>query len=328
MKKLVMGANGFLGSHVARQLLQKGEDVKVMVRQGSDTRNIDDLSVEKCYGDIFNKDSVSAAMQGCDAVYYCIVDARAWLRDPAPLYRTNVEGLRNVLDVALDAKLNKFIFTSSIVTIGLVDAGMASEETVFNWGDIGGDYAKSRIQAEELVLSYAKTKGLPAVAMCVANTYGSNDRQMTPHGSTVAMAAKGKNPAYIKGISTEVVGIEDAAQAMTLAEDKGRVGERYIISEQFADMRDIYRIAAETTGAKQPRLTIPLWVMYVFGALGDFARWLLRKDYVLCTRSIKLMHIMSPMDHSKAVRELGWQPRPIEESIKEAALFYTGDTSA
>lgn len=323
MKKLVMGANGFLGSHVARQLVAKGEDVRVLIRQGSNTANIEGLAVETYYGDIFNQDSVAAAMVGCDVVYYCIVDARAWLRDPTPLFRTNVDGLKQVLEIAAQAQLKKFIFTSSIVTIGLVENGKANENTAFNWGNIGGAYARSRHQAEQLVLDYAKNKGLPAVAMCVANTYGSDDRQMTPHGALVAASAQGKNPFYVKGIVTEVVGIEDAAKAMLLAEDNGRDGERYIISERFADMRDIYRIAAETTGAKPPKITLPLWLMYVMGALGDIARWTTRKDLVLCTRSVKLMHIMSPMDHTKAMRELGWQPRPIEESIREAALFYT-----
>ena len=117
-KKLVIGASGFLGSHVTRQLVERGDDVRVMLRKSSSTKGIDDLAVERCYGDVFDDDALRAAMAGCDVVYYCVVDARMWLRDPAPLFRTNVEGLRHVLDAAVEADLHKFIFTSTIGTLG------------------------------------------------------------------------------------------------------------------------------------------------------------------------------------------------------------------
>src|SRR3954451_21871802 len=116
--KLVIGASGFLGSHVTRQLVEAGENVRVMVRPTSSTRAIDDLDVEVRHGDIFDLDTLRAAMAHCAVVYYCVVDARPWLHDPTPMYRTNVEGLRNVLNAAVDAHLTRFVFTSSIGTIG------------------------------------------------------------------------------------------------------------------------------------------------------------------------------------------------------------------
>ena len=118
--KLVIGASGFLGSHVAKQLIARGErDVRVLIRPTSSTCGIDGLPVDVRYGDIFDTEALRAAMDGCDVVYYCVVDARPWLRDPRPLWRTNVDGLRNVLEVASDADLYRFVFTSSIGTIGL-----------------------------------------------------------------------------------------------------------------------------------------------------------------------------------------------------------------
>jgi nucleoside-diphosphate-sugar epimerase len=101
VKKLVIGASGFLGSHVTRQLVEHGDDVRVMVRRTSNIKGIEDLAVERCYGDIFDDDALATAMTGCDVVFYCVVDARMWLRDPAPLFRTNVEGLQHVLDAAV-----------------------------------------------------------------------------------------------------------------------------------------------------------------------------------------------------------------------------------
>ncbi|OOK70825.1 polysaccharide biosynthesis family protein [Mycobacterium kansasii] len=176
--KLVIGASGFLGSHVTRQLVAAGQDVRVMVRRTSVTKGIDDLlqtrKVERCYGDIFDDAALREAMAGCDVVYYCVVDARMWLRDPTPLFRTNVEGLRHVLDAALDAQLRKFVFTSSTGTLAINDQRPVTEDDPHNWND-GGAYIESRVAGENLVMQYVREKGLPAVAMCISTTYGPGD---------------------------------------------------------------------------------------------------------------------------------------------------------
>jgi dihydroflavonol-4-reductase len=194
-KKLVMGASGFLGSHVTRQLVERGDDVRVILRRSSSTKAIEDLNVEYHFGDIFDDEAVRTATAGCEDVFYCVVDTRAWLRDPAPLFRTNVEGLRHVLNAAVGADLRRFVFTSTIGTIGIpAERRPATEEDEFNWPDKGGGYILSRVEAENLVMRYAKERGLPAVAMCVSNTYGPRDWQPTPHGQQLALAAAGKSP--------------------------------------------------------------------------------------------------------------------------------------
>lgn len=320
--KLVLGASDFLGSHVTRQLVERGDNVRVMLRKTSSTRGIDDLSVQRFYGDIFDDAALKEAMDGCDVVYYCVVDTRANLRDPAPLYRTNVEGLRHVLDAAVNADLRRFVFTSTIGTIGLGTGGVVNEETPVNWGSKGGGYIASRIAAEELVLEYSRDKALPAIALCVSNTYGAGDWQPTPHGSLVAAAAAGKLPFYMDGMATEVVGITDAARALLLAADHGRVGERYIISERYLSYRELYETAARAAGRPAPRLGIPKSLMKAIGAVGGVAAALTRRDLPLNPTTVRLMGIMAPMDHSKAVRELGWQPRDVHESIREAVEFF------
>ncbi|MCW2515398.1 MAG: NAD-dependent dehydratase [Mycobacterium sp.] len=221
-KKLVIGASGFLGSHVTRQLVQRGDDVRVILRKTSSTKAIDDLDVERHYGDVFDDDALRAAMEGVDDVFYCVVDARAWLRDPAPLFRTNVEGLQHVLDVAVDANLHRFVFTSSIGTIGIpADDRPATEDDAMNWAEVGGGYIESRVAAENLVLKYAAERGLPAVAMCVANTYGPGDYAPTPHGGLLAAAARGGMPAYVKDTASEVVGIEDRRRSAAAGGGQG-----------------------------------------------------------------------------------------------------------
>ena len=321
--KLVIGANGFLGSHVTRQLVADGHDVRAMVRPNAMTIGIDDLAVTRYHGDIWDNDTLREAMAGVDDVYYCVVDTRGWLRDPAPLFRTNVEGTRNVLEVAKDAGLHRFIFTSSYVTVGRRRGHVASEDDIIV--DRGlTPYVRSRVQAENIVLKYAKEHGLPAVAMCVSTTYGSGDWGRTPHGAIIAGAAFGKLPFVMGGIELEAVGVDDAARAMILAAERGHVGERYLISEKMISNADVVRIAAEAAGVPAPTKSIPLPLSYALAAAGSVKAKLRGTDEQLSMGSLRLMRAEAPVDHGKAVRELGWQPRPVEESIREAARFWVG----
>ncbi|HEX2214514.1 MAG TPA: NAD-dependent epimerase/dehydratase family protein [Mycobacterium sp.] len=317
-----MGPSGFVGSHVTRKLVERGDDVRVYLRKTSSTVAIDDLDVERYYGDLYDDEALRAAMADRDVVYYCIVDTRFHLRDPAPLFETNVNCLRRVLDVAAEADLHRFVFCSTIGTIALGDGrGPVTEDMPFDWADKGGAYIESRRQAEELVLRYARERGLPAVAMCVSNPYGPGDWQ--PHqGLMVQYASLGKIPAYIRGVHTEVVGIEDVAEAFLLAGEHGAIGERYIISESYMSMRDMLRAAAIEVGARPPRFGVPLSLVYASVGIASAVGRLLRRDIGINTTGVRLLHIMAPADHSKATRELGWQPRPTVESIRRAARFY------
>ena len=323
MTVLVIGANGFLGSHVTRQLVNDGEDVRVMVRDGANTIGIDDLKTTRFIGDIWNNDVLREAMAGCNVVYYCVVDTRGWLKDPAPLFHTSVEGTRNVLEIAKDAGLQRFVFTSSYVTVGRERGRVATEDDVIV--DRGlTPYVRSRVQAEELVLRYAREHGLPAVAMCVSTTYGSGDWGRTPHGAIIAGAAFGKLPFVMKGIELEAVGVDDAARAMILAAAKGRVGERYLISEKMITNAEVVRIAAEAAGIPAPAKSIPLVMSYALAAMGTAKATLRGTDEQLSLASLRLMRAEAPVDCAKARRELGWEPRPVEGSIREAARFWAG----
>ena len=325
--KLVIGANGFLGSHVTRQLVAAGADVRAMVRTTANTRSIDDLEVTRFHGDVFDTATVRQAMDGCDEVYYCVVDTRAWLQDPAPLFRTNVEGLRNVLDVAVEkpiaAKLQRFVFTSSYATVGRRHGHVATEDDQIDRRGLT-PYVESRVQAEDMVLRYTSENGLPAVAMCVSTTYGGGDWGRTPHGAFIAGAVFGKLPFLMKGIQLEVVGVDDAARALLLAAEHGRNGERYLISERMIPLKDVVKIAADEAGVPPPRRSISVPVLYGLGALGSLRARLTGKDAELSLASVRMMRAEAHVDHSKAGRELGWEPRPIEESIREAARFWAG----
>jgi dihydroflavonol-4-reductase len=325
--KLVIGANGFLGSHVTRQLVANGADVRAMVRTTANTRSIDDLPVTRFHGDVFDTATVRQAMDGCDEVYYCVVDTRAWLQNPTPLFRTNVDGLHNVLDVAIEkpiaATLHRFVFTSTYATVGRRHGHVATEDDLIDRRRLT-PYVASRVQAEDIVLQYAAQKGLPAVAMCVSTTYGRGDWGRTPHGAFIAGAVFGKLPFLMNGIQLEVVGVDDAAKALLLAAKHGRNGERYLISERMIPLKDVVKIAADEAGVPPPRRSISVPALYGLGALGSLRARLTGKDTELSLASVRMMRAEAHVDHRKATRELGWEPRPVEESIRDAARFWAG----
>ncbi|AFM19740.1 nucleoside-diphosphate-sugar epimerase [Mycolicibacterium chubuense NBB4] len=331
MTALVIGANGYLGSHVTRQLVADGQDVRVMVREGANTIGIDDLAVTRFTGDVFADEVLREAMTGCDVVYYCVVDARGWLRDPTPLFRTNVEGTRHVCDVAVEpgiaGTLKKFVYTSSYVTVGRRRGRVATESDIIDDRGVT-PYVRSRVQAENLVMDYVRARALPAVAMCVSTTYGAGDWGRTPHGAIIAGAAFGKLPFVMSGIELEAVGIDDAARALLLAAENGRVGERYLISEKMISNADVVRIAAEAAGVAPPGRTLPLAASYAMAALGSVKGRLTGTDERLSLGSLRLMRAEAPVNCAKARSELGWRPRPVEQSIREAAEFWVGLRSA
>lgn len=329
MTSLVIGASGFLGSHVVRRLQARGDDVRALIRTSSATTALDGLDVDVRYGDVHDPESIRAAMDGCSVVYYCVVDARAWIDAPT-LRRTNVDGLRSVLDVAAGFELCRFVFTSSMGTIPLrTDRPATETDGPHNWLHRGGAYIRSRVEAEELALSYAQDGRVPVVAMCVANTYGPGDHLPTPHGAFLKAAARGRLPTYIRGACGEVVGIEDAAAALVLAGERGRPGERYIIAERFMSTRDVHDTAARAVGAPVARWGIPIVALKVAGVLSAAASSITGRETRLTPTTVRLLHVWKPLDHSKATRELGWNPRPAEDYLADAARFFTtGPTTA
>lgn len=321
-RALVIGASGFLGSHVVKKLVASGRPVRILVRHSSRLDALEGIDVETYYGDVLNLESLQKAMHGCSTVFHCVVDTRAWLTDPAPLYRCNIDGLVNSMDAALANNIRRFIFTSSIATVGLNEQRPPNETDTFNWRERAPAYILSRVGAEDKLFDYCRDRGLPGIAMCVANTYGPADVQPTPHGELVWQAATGKLPIALN-CGAPYVDIRDAADALLLAEERGRTGERYIIAAGYISQRELYALAAKTINGKPPML-LPIGAAHVIAWLTQSIAALLgRKDVKLCTASVLLSHIFKELDASKARTELGWRARPLEESVHDAVTWYS-----
>jgi dihydroflavonol-4-reductase len=318
---LVAGASGFVGSHTARLLVKQGRKVRVLLRKTSNTEAVKDLPVEIYHGDVLDPASLRAAMAGCASVFYSVVDPRFWLTDPTPIYRNNVEGVVNAMDAALACGIERFIFTSSMGTLGFNPNGPVTEDMEFNWRNKASPYILARLEAENRFLKYCREKGLPGVALCVANTYGPEDYQPTPHGKNLWDVGSGKVRATLDA-GAPAVDIRDVAEAAVLAEKHGRIGERYIIANEFISNRQFFTIATAACGNQPPRL-IPLPVAYALAWVIERVLKLTgRKDSIVSTDAVFLSNAFQAMDNSKARKELHWNPRPIAETIKDALKWY------
>ncbi|MCJ2179993.1 NAD-dependent epimerase/dehydratase family protein [Novosphingobium album (ex Hu et al. 2023)] len=318
---LVTGASGFVGSHIVRRLVQEGRRTRVLLRKTSKLDALRDLPVEIVYGDVLDPESLRAAMEGCDTVFYSVVDPRFWLTDQTPIYRNNVEGLVNGMEAALACGIKRFIFTSTMGTLGISPDGPVTEDTPFNWLDRAPPYIKARLEAENRFLAYCRDKGLPGVALCVANTYGPDDYQPTPHNGALWHVACGQQKASLDA-GQPTVDIRDVAQAALLAEKRGKLGERYIIANEFADARRFYALATGQLGTPMPKF-IPYKVAYAIAWVAEAALKLARrKDYIVSTDAVYMSNVFRELSHEKATRDLGWTPRPLEETVRDAVTWF------
>lgn len=318
---LVAGASGFVGSHITRQLVAQGREVRVLLRKTSKTDAIQGLPVEVHLGDVLEPGSLRAAMEGCASVFYSVLDPRFWLSDTGILYRNNVDGLVNAMDVALECGVERFIFTSTMGTLGIDPDGPVTEDTPFNWLDRAPAYIRARLEGENRMLEYCRERGLPGIALCIANTYGPEDYGPTPHGNMLWEVARAQVKYYMDA-GAPTVDIRDAAEAALLAEQRGRIGERYIIANQFVSNRDFYTMAAAELGNPAPK-AIPLNLAYCVAWVSERVMRLLgKKDFLLRTDAVFLSNVFQELDHGKATRELGWQPRPLEETVRDAVAWF------
>lgn len=316
---LVLGGSGFLGAHVVRQLCKQGRSVRVLVRANSNLTLIDGLPLERVTGDVLDPESLARAMQGIEIVYHCVVDARAWLRDPDPLFRVNVEGLENTLRAAEVAGVRRFVFTSTYATIAPRADGSASDERDhYDAIDDLPPYIRCRIEAERRFFAHIAASRMEGVAGCVATTFGANDLLPTPQGKLIDDASRGRMPFYWDG-GTCALGIEDAARGMILAERHGASGARYLFSERWLGYREMFEHAAGWAGRRGPLFRFPDAVML---PMADAAEWVaarLDRENRFNRAAIRCSTMLSQCTAARARSELGWDPAPVWDAV-DAAL--------
>ncbi|MCH8096389.1 MAG: NAD-dependent epimerase/dehydratase family protein [Proteobacteria bacterium] len=320
---LVTGATGFVGSAVARKLLDAGKAVRVLVRAESDRRNIDGLRVEVVEGELGDRDSLARALEGCDALYHIAADYRLWVPDPHRMYANNVDGTRNIMEAALDAGVGRIVYTSSVAVLGLhPDGTPADEDLPVSVDDMIGHYKRSKFLAEEEVRRMVSEQDLPAVIVNPSTPIGPRDIKPTPTGRMIAEAAAGRMPAYVD-TGLNVVHVDDVAAGHLLAFERGRVGERYILGAENLSLREILTEIAGLVGRRPPRLRLPHNLLLPVAVIAEgWARLTGLGPPMVTLDGIRLSKKKMFFTHAKAKRELGYAPRPVAEAFREAIAWF------
>lgn len=318
---LVTGATGFVGSAVARALLRAGQPVRVLVRPNGDRRNLVDLPVEVAEGSMEDTRSLARAVAGCRYVYHVAADYRLWVPDPAPMFRANVGGTRDLLTAALEAGAERIVYTSSVATLGLVPGGLADENTPSSAENMIGPYKRSKFEAEEVARGLAVERGLSVVIVNPSTPIGPRDIKPTPTGRLIVEAARGQMPAFVD-TGLNIVHVDDVAEGHLAAAEKGRIGERYILGGENMSLAEILGEVSQEVGRRPPRLQVPHAVLFPVALGAEFAARMTGRDPFVTLDGVRMSRKKMYFTSDKASRELGYKSRPAREAIAAAVRWF------
>lgn len=321
MKTLVTGATGFLGSHVARQLVERGESVRVLVRPTSDVRALEGFEAQRFVGDLRDATSLDRPLEGVTRVFHVAADYRLWSRDPREIYESNVSGTRNLLDAARRAGVEKFVYTSTVATIAVRrEGGLPNESTQSTLGEMIGHYKRSKFLAEQLAMQAADA-GLPVVVVNPTTPVGPGDSKPTPTGKIIVDFLNGRMPGYVD-TGLNFVPVEDCARGHLLAAEHGSVGARYILGGPNLSLKQMLDILAVVSGLRPPRWKFPHALAYAAGCVDTAVSRLLNREPQIPLEGVRMARHKMFVDASKAGRELGFAPGPIEAALDRATRWY------
>ena len=321
MRALVTGASGFVGAAVARALLAAGWQVRVLLRAQSSRRNLQQLAVEPVPGDLGDVGSLERALDGCEALFHVAADYRLWTTDPQPLYRSNVDGTRNIVEAARRCGTGRIVYTSSVATIGLRADGRPSDEN-----DVGrleqmiGHYKRSKFLAEAWVREAAHG-GMPIVIVNPSTPIGPGDVKPTPTGRLVLDAATGRMPAYVD-TGLNVVHVDDVAAGHLLAYQHGRIGERYILGGTDLNLKRILSMIALASGRPAARVRLPRALLLPLAYAAEALARATGRETRITVEGVRMAAHHMYFSSAKAVRELGYRWRPAQQAIDDAVRWF------
>jgi dihydroflavonol-4-reductase len=321
MKALVTGGSGYIGSAVVRQLLEDNQEVKVLVRETDDLRNLKGLEVEYAYGDVRDYHSLCRALDGCDRVFHLAAIYAIWLPNPRIMDSVNVLGSKNVFEASLRRGIEKVVYTSSVAALGAHGRERPADEGAsFNLAHTKDAYYFSKFRAEQVALDYFR-RSLPVVIVNPTNPCGPQDIGPTPNGQLIINVVRRKLLGYVDG-GINVSDITDTAIAHLRAMEKGRPGEKYVLGNANLSVKEYFTLIAEIAGVRPPALRIPRFAAVLFGYLYQAASEITRKPPITTAAWVRVGSHYSFWDSSKAVNELGMPQTPIRQSIKNAIDWF------
>ena len=318
---LVTGGNGFVGCHVVRALLRRGDRVRVLIRPGADRAALAALEVELAIGDLRDREAVDRAVAGCDQVYHVAADYRLWVPDPAAMYAANVDGTRNVIEASRRARVERIVHCSTVGALGIPPDGAGTEDTPVSIEKMVGPYKRSKFIAEQVALEAARA-GVPVVVVNPSTPIGPLDLKPTPTGRIIVDFLNRRMPAYVD-TGLNLVDVSDVAQGHLLAAERGRIGEKYILGGENLTLREMLERLARISGLPAPRVRLPYAVAFGF-ALGAEAvsRVLTHRAPRASVTEVRMSRKHMFFDSAKARGERGYSPRPVDAALAAAVEFF------
>lgn len=318
---LVTGATGHIGNVLVRKLIEQGKKVRALTWRGEDTSSIQGVEIEKMEGDVLDPASLAPAFRGVDTVYHLAgVISIMPGRNPF-VWQVNVEGTRNVLAEARRANVRRLVYTSSIHAIKRAPHGIEMDESLgFDQNNPYGEYDRSKAAASLEVQQAAQT-GLDTVIVCPTGVIGPYDFRGSEMGEVIRGAAEARPMFYVEG-AYDFVDVRDVVDGLIAAAERGRRGESYILGGTRISVRYMLETVREVTGKAFSRIKIP-FSLAEFAA--RFTPWYYLRTKVkprFTPYSLEVLQSNSDISHAKAMKELGYRPRPVIETIADTVRWF------
>lgn len=321
---LVTGATGFIGSHVARALAQRGDELRLLTRRKSQIDMLSDLEFERAIGDVTDRRAVRRAMAGVERVFHVAGRTSLRAQDRDAVWDTNVRGTRVVLESALEAGVERVVFTSSVAAVGVGKKPKPVDETnIFDIGHLGITYVNSKHEAEVEALRLA-AQGLPVTIVNPSFVLGPE----ATRGSSMDLVKRfiqKRIPAYVDG-GLNIVDVRDVAKGHLLADKKGEVGKRYILSGRNFTLDRLFADLSRISGVDSPRLKLPGPVLHRMLEAGK--KLPLPTPTPTSPDEVRSAMLWWCYKNTRAKSELGFKPRPHEETLQEAVTWQRAQLAA
>lgn len=319
MTVFVTGASGHLGNVLVRLLLEQGHTVRVLLRS-PEPPALAGLEVEPVYGDLFDRAALRAGCDGAERVFHSAAQISTLNRDLKEVQRVNVEGTRNMVEAALDAKVARFVYVSSVEALDLNDPGelVAGDNFSIDHNVMG--YGRTKALATKVVLEAIRERGLPGVIGIPSALIGPYDFGSSRTVEMVRLFLDRKLPGYIDG-GFDFVDVRDVAEGLMLAATAGEIGGCYLLTGRLISYYQITEILERVSGVPMSHLKVPYWLAIPYTYVATWIGTLAGKLPLYTPNSLKILQTWPIFDLAKSSAELGYRPRPIEETLTDTVAW-------
>jgi dihydroflavonol-4-reductase len=322
MKVFVTGATGFVGHHVAKALAAEGAGLRLLIRKTSNLKNLEGIAGDTFVGDLADPESLKPALAGIDAVIHVAADYRLWIPDPTAMYKSNVDGTRELLRMAREAGVKRVVYTSSVATMHFrTDGIVINEDTPVSLADMVGHYKRSKFMAEQEAIKAAQA-GQQVMILNPTSPIGSNDAKPTPTGRIFLDFLNGKFPAYMD-TGLNLVDVSEVARAHVLALTKGKSGRRYILGGENLTLKQILDKMSAITGISSPTVKIPFAVAATYAFFEELITGRIRGREPRATlEEVRMGRKKMYASSARAQQELGFRILPVYPAMRAAIDWF------